>query len=82
MAVYSKLSLGKLVLVFELLHQRKLFHEWSVYMHMECEGVVGVQLILGIFHENGKNGPSCLVLQHSGVSIYERSMLITPSNGE
>jgi hypothetical protein len=58
-------------------HQRKLFHEWSVYMHMESKGIVGVQPILGIFHETG-NGPSCLVLQHFGVSIYERSELITP----
>jgi hypothetical protein len=69
-------------LAFASKHQRKLFPEWSVYMHIESEGVVGVQHILGIFHENGTNGLSCLVLQHSGVSIHERSMLITPSNGE
>jgi hypothetical protein len=65
-------------LAFTNEHQKKLFHEWSVYMDLESRGIIGILPILGIFHQTGEKGPSCLLLQHFGTSIVERPTLITP----
>jgi hypothetical protein len=59
-------------------HQENLVHEWSVHMHMLSESVQGISSVLGIFHEDEDEGPSCLVTYHGGTSLADSKQSLSP----
>jgi hypothetical protein len=58
--------------------QENLVQEWSVHMQMLSESVTGIQTVLGVFHEEDDEGPSCLVSYCTGTSLAERKSSISP----
>jgi serine/threonine protein kinase len=59
--------------------QENLVQEWSVHMHMLSESVTGIQTVLGVFHEEEDEGPSCLVSCCTGTSLAERTSSLSPN---
>jgi len=60
-------------------HQMTLVQEWSAHMHMLSKSVEGIPCVLGVFHEDEEDGPSCLVLYHAGISLADRKQALLPS---
>ncbi|KII83383.1 hypothetical protein PLICRDRAFT_451808 [Plicaturopsis crispa FD-325 SS-3] len=58
--------------------QKALLHEISVYKHMAAQGVEGVPIILGDWHDSEEDGPSCLLMTYAGLSLRDRRAKITP----
>ena len=59
--------------------QGNLVQEWSVHMHMLSESVTGIQTVLGVFHEDDDEGPSCLVSYCTGTSLAEKKSSLLPN---
>jgi hypothetical protein len=65
-------------LAFTDKHQENLVQEWSVHMHMLSESVEGIQTILGVYHEDEDEGPSCLVSYQAGTSLADKKLTLSP----
>ena len=62
-------------LAFTDRQQDSLKHEYSIYQHLVSKCVRGIPMPLGLFNSLG-DGPSALLMTHSGVRI-NSSMLLT-----
>lgn len=58
-------------------HQTNLVHEWSVHMHLLSESVAGIPSILGVFHDEEEDGPSCFFYHPTGVSLANSKQSLT-----
>lgn len=57
--------------------QASLVREGSIYMHMAAEGIQGIPLFVGIYHDIQQDGPSCLIICDIGVSLQDRDICIS-----
>jgi len=57
--------------------QAALVAESFIYTHMAEEGIKCIPTVLGYFHDADEDGPSCLLMSHSGKSLQDRGTTIS-----
>jgi len=60
-------------------HQENLIREWSVHMHMRSKSIEGIPSVLGVFHEDEDDGPSCFVSYCAGTSLADTKLSLAPN---
>ena len=53
--------------------EERLQHEYLIYQHLNSKGVKGIPTALGLFINPECDGPSALILTHTGQSIHNRT---------
>ena len=56
--------------------EERLQHEYFIYQYLNSKGVEGIPTALGLFINPESDGPSALILTHTGQSIYNRTASI------